>query len=161
MNTDINIDALVNPVDNSIFYVGATKENLEKRLRCHLYDNASVPNSGVWKKRMDFIAKMKSDGYEPKIILLEKVPFSESEKAEKRYYELYTKQGCDLMQDPNKFQYLKGRTPKSEKNGDVRFLFSTNESIYQSIVKYKNDNDFPSIRATVRFIISRFLKNNQ
>jgi len=31
--------------------------------------------------------------------------------------------------------------------------------LYNKVLQYKNDNDFPSIRATIRYILTEFFKN--
>lgn len=32
--------------------------------------------------------------------------------------------------------------------------------LYNKVVQYKNENDFPSIRATIRYILNDFFKKN-
>jgi hypothetical protein len=40
-----------------------------------------------------------------------------------------------------------------------KFLFRIKLGLYNKIEAYKEENDFPSIAYTIRFIITQFLKN--
>jgi len=42
-----------------------------------------------------------------------------------------------------------------------KFLMSVSEGLYAKIVAYKDENEFPSILATIRYIVNQFFKNKQ
>lgn len=42
-----------------------------------------------------------------------------------------------------------------------RFTLSLSFGLYNKILRYKNENEFPSILATIRFILNDFFKKLQ
>lgn len=43
----------------------------------------------------------------------------------------------------------------------IKLLLTLSGGLYEKIKKYKEEQEFPSIRATIRFILNQFFKNLQ
>lgn len=83
----INIYALVNPIDSSVFYVGATGDYLYNRLSNHLYSK----NKGA------LADKIRSLGVRPEMLLLEIVHHDQAEFYEQFYMDLFRTFGFALL----------------------------------------------------------------
>lgn len=76
-----SIYKLINPIDNSVFYVGITNQELSKRLGCHISESISSSYHCMSKKQM-IIFHIINCGLRPVIELIESV---ESNNAEETY----------------------------------------------------------------------------
>ncbi len=63
----VKIYALINPIGNSVFYIGKTIGTLESRLKAHLKNKENIERTKV-------IDKIINDGLTPNIIELERIP---------------------------------------------------------------------------------------
>lgn len=88
--TSVNIYCLFNPLDKTIFYVGATEHTLDFRLNSHM-----ASHSGSVEKR-DVIFKIKEHGLTPEIISLDTVTFKEATFYEQFYMDLFRSFGFDI-----------------------------------------------------------------
>lgn len=67
------IYGIVNPENGSIFYVGATRQELKKRLACHISESMTLQSWTPPSKKQAIICAIKKNGREPEIKLLETV----------------------------------------------------------------------------------------
>lgn len=151
----VKIYGLINPIDESVFYVGITKKPLEKRLYEHLMNKSY--NIGVVNDRVLFIKKLKEFGCTPKIILLEEVPFEKSNYYEEYYYNLYIEKGYSLIQDPTKFKYFTTHTAVKKEKDCATATLLVKDGLYNRLRIYAEDNGFTIVEA-IRYILNQFLK---
>lgn len=90
-NKTVRIYSLHDPRVNSVRYVGFTSRTLEERLAAHLYRKEGNSH------RVNWIRKLINDGVIPIILLLEEVPFSDYEIAERWWITHFKKQGANLV----------------------------------------------------------------
>lgn len=77
MKRPVKIYALINPVDNSIFYIGATRTKLVERLKLHCCFNNAIPKTGIYRDRTNLISEIKLRGLLPDIFLLHECEFED------------------------------------------------------------------------------------
>lgn len=93
----VYIYALINPLNNKIFYVGASINPL-LRVRDHYSDSAiPTPKSGL-------IKKIKDSGRKPKYVILKQTTVKYASKWEKFFYNKCKNEGC-IMHQSEKFGY--------------------------------------------------------
>jgi hypothetical protein len=105
----VYIYALINPIDDTVFYIGSTKYHLKYRLSGHL----NITN-GCRKDRAELITTILDAGLKPEIFLLDTTTVSESGKLEEFYYYLFKSYGYNLMQSKTGFHYTKSITSRIE-----------------------------------------------
>lgn len=125
----IRIYGLVNPINKTIFYVGATSKPLEKRLRQHIsllslkkYENP-VDGTPIFY-RVQLFRRLKSMGLCIEIKLLEEASIRKANILEKKWYNKYNKSGDGLFQNiPGKYSsQLSGAMDVIKKNAQKRKL---------------------------------------
>jgi len=106
----VKIYALLNPIDNNVFYVGATSSELKVRLSAHCSPYCYIDTRPTFgKKKADYIFNLKEYNKAPEIILLEEVNFEDVDRTEEFYYYLFKSYGFTLIQDSKSFNYTKSR----------------------------------------------------
>lgn len=86
----IKIYALINPINDSVFYVGATFSELYVRLSGHL------SSKGANNKKEIIINQIKFLGKRPEMLLLEEVQHTEAGFYEQFYMDLFKSFGFKL-----------------------------------------------------------------
>lgn len=111
----VQIYALVNPVKQEPFYVGATISPLKTRLSQHLSRMQYTPGETALRRRklINELIKKKTP---PKIILLATCNENEVDHFESYYYNLFLSAGFDMIQKNNSFVYEKQYKNKFSKN---------------------------------------------
>ncbi len=89
-----NIYALVDPRNGQYRYIGRTIDNLDARLKGHLWDRDFDPN-GSGRQKLAWLIELKKEGFDPKICLLEIVDIRDLE-AEQRWLIKLTAEGANL-----------------------------------------------------------------
>jgi hypothetical protein len=108
MTNKINIYALVNPITNMVFYVGATKFPIIYRLKQHCYNNyPRASKEGILGKRIKFIEGIQKNGVQPQIKLLIECSRDKASEFEKYYYDYYSTAGYVLLQNGDACLYSK------------------------------------------------------
>lgn len=108
------IYGLVDPRNDSIFYVGVTINKLKDRLSNHLTKPQSIPYSGFVMQRYKLIKEISKSGNKTQILHLADVPKDNIDHCEKFYYMALLNQGYNLIQADYQFCYSKKRLkPKS------------------------------------------------
>jgi len=102
---------------NQPFYVGATISKLEDRLKEHILFAKNI--NGVdphHKERREKMLAILNSGNVPKIVLIDEVHKSEARAAERKYYNIITSLGHNLLQSKSAFNYGTNK-PKNRQNG--------------------------------------------
>jgi len=157
MNT-INIYALINPINNEVFYVGATKHPINIRLGGHLSSNFSDYKTGVVVDRVNLINAIQEKGKNPEIRLLKEVPLDEVDFYEKYYYDYYVSHGCNLLQDGTKFGYNKTFNKDLAKPYIVSSTMRVKPSLYDRLKRYADSEGMPVSKAII-YMLTDFFKN--
>lgn len=111
MNKEIRIYALINPLDNSVFYIGATKHPIEFRLKQHCYNyQRKVPKEGIMRRRVVLIEEIQKNGYQPQVKLLIECIRDKASEFEKYYYDYFSNLGYELLQNGDACLYSKTAT---------------------------------------------------
>lgn len=98
------IYCLVDPRDNKPFYVGATKRKLNLRLTGHIQDIRCFRPDDMSAKKI-LITSILKEGLRPIIRLLVETEKDYVDTYERMFYDILTKQGFNLLQSANKFNY--------------------------------------------------------
>lgn len=98
VNKKVFIYALINPLNNKVFYIGATV-NLSLRLSQHCCDSA------IFTPKTKIIEEIKSHGKKVKIKLLRTTTVKKASYWEKFYYDFYTSVKHKLHQPNGHFNY--------------------------------------------------------
>lgn len=107
MDRKVKIYCIKNPLDNTIFYVGATiQPKLNKRICYHITE--SIHDYHVFKgeivgkpqgiRKIKIIRSIVAAGLRPIGILLEEVEFDKADEKEQFYHDLFTRLGYELAQ---------------------------------------------------------------
>jgi hypothetical protein len=95
-----NIYSLTDPRTKKVFYVGATRQKLYRRLSQHCSESGRfiVSDDSVWGKKMALIVELREAGLKPIISILEETdnPISR----EQYHYEKLISEGATLLQSP-------------------------------------------------------------
>jgi hypothetical protein len=102
-----SIYGLLNPKDNSVFYIGVTIGKLNNRLSEHCSEKGYSVVSGKTADKEALIKELKKEGYRPSIFLIEEVDIFESERAERDAYLKYKRMGYVLIQSEKQFNCYK------------------------------------------------------
>lgn len=112
----VTIYALINPIDNNVFYIGATIHP-DKRLQAHISDLSLYLRKKALKrkyihvneKKCLLIKKIIAAGKMPIFKILKKADIKEAGEVEFKYKQFYQKRGhelclskCDSKYPPNK-----------------------------------------------------------
>lgn len=101
----VQIYALINPLDNQVFYVGATI-NPHTRLRQHI---ASMSHCGNQKEKL-INTLLNTHGVEPEMFILDTCTIDESGFWETFYTDLFRMYGFNLAKNISPYKYIKRRT---------------------------------------------------
>lgn len=105
-----NIYALIDSRDNSVFYIGATKRTLAERLSGHKGSTEKYKaKSSIVNKRARRIKDILSSGGDIHIKLLKKCTPEHVDRLEEKYYNIYVKNGFDLIQNKSHFNMSQKR----------------------------------------------------
>jgi hypothetical protein len=133
----VNIYALISPLDNKVFYVGATCQPVSKRLYQHCQETKHMPLQAQLIKHT-IINEIISTGLKPEIVQLDEVELCESSFFEDFYTNLMRGFGFDIKPQKSKFEKhhlaLKARY-EYKKNTPPKFMTFKMES--GEVVKYK------------------------
>jgi hypothetical protein len=101
----VRIYALVNPINDEIFYVGCTYCSLKTRLNNHI--------GGSWRNKKYYTIKsILRKGIKPEIFDIDVVPFVLSSFWERFYHDLFQSFGFELHQHKNFFNYYQMHNDK-------------------------------------------------
>lgn len=120
----INIYCLVDPRNNTPFYVGSTKRKLSLRLSGHISDSKGVFGLRPYKDNVLYVGYQKklyiqsiiNGGNKPQIVLLCSVAPHLTDLFEKYFYSYFKSQNIDLLQVSNRFNYQKQKIENYFKN---------------------------------------------
>lgn len=165
MSDTVSIYGLVNPIDESIFYIGVTSMTLKSRLDSHISIRKLIYKTGIEQERVNYISQIIKNGFSPKIILLKEVEFKESDYYERYFYNIYLQKGCYLIQDSQKFNYHKSKvtrdrtekTERSENRSIKRVNVGFDFNMYNKILKYGDDNGLDTFISSLKFIVNQYL----
>lgn len=120
----VYIYALINPIDNKPFYVGATI-NTKQRLAAH-----NSLNVIYGKAKYELTVKIHKLGLRVKIKVLKKTDTANSEFWERYYFNKLNKKKAPLLQKPGKFSYhYKGNNAGAkvfrDNKGEVVYIENT------------------------------------
>lgn len=87
---NVHIYCLINPINGSVFYVGATSCELNERLKSHLSRSSGA------KAKKDVLYSILALGLNPEILLLETVKFNRATFFEQFYMDLFRSFGFEL-----------------------------------------------------------------
>jgi hypothetical protein len=93
------IYTLTNPLNGEVFYIGVTKVKLYCRLSAHL------SRSDHCKKKRPIIDSILAARLKPIITQIDEVDISEASYWEEFYFDLYTRRGIILAQNPRSKYY--------------------------------------------------------
>lgn len=142
MNKEVKIYALINPLNNYVFYIGATTSNLNKRLNEHISERNSRNN-----KKNVLIKELILNNMEPEILELDVVSVLDASFFEIFYQQLYTSYGFNLLQrirsGYNEYQETKKQSPVKENEhvflilpgklvNDIKELASREKNTFQN-----------------------------
>lgn len=85
----VYIYCLINPLDNNVFYVGATSKELKDRLYAHYYETSN-------NRKKFILDEIKMNNKSAEILLLETVKFNEVTFNENFYINLFRSYGFTL-----------------------------------------------------------------
>lgn len=110
-----NIYTLIDPICGSPFYVGATKQKLNDRLRLHIKSTKNQKSKySVGNKKNERISEIINSGKTPTIKLLEIVTFDNVNISEKKHYDKFVALGFKLLQSKSHFNYTKRSSVRNE-----------------------------------------------
>lgn len=95
---EVNIYALINPINDHVFYIGCS-EKIYTRYKEHLY------NEEANDKKTEIIKQITAAGKNPKLLLLEKVDLRDASFWEEFYIDLFKSYGYELTNKINKSTY--------------------------------------------------------
>lgn len=105
-----NIYALIDSRDDSIFYIGATKMPIHQRLIAHKNSKEKYKAKySIVNKRARKIKEILSSGGNINIKLLKTCTPDKVDYYEEKYYNIYIKNGFDLLQNKSHFNLSKKR----------------------------------------------------
>lgn len=144
------IYALINPINQVPFYVGATKRNLEDRLAEHLQIAKRRKLTGKPGEKQDVILKILSLGFKPEIKALVAASDDITNDFEKAGYSILKKLGYRLDQSPDAFYKVdpkaRGRATKvSTLQSSVKDDDAITEKNKELIVHIANGRTVPEI----------------
>lgn len=130
MTKSITIYKLIDPRDNRIFYIGATKLPLKTRLTQHIYQARVYDRNGCCLDRMRLISAIVDSVGSPLIESIKVVDYSDAHKYEVKYYMYYKKRGHNLLQSSDSFSYNRRyNTIKFGRRRVERFNFDLSPSV--------------------------------
>lgn len=90
----VNIYALINPINDSVFYIGVTVQPLDKRLKGHLTERKEWYTT----KKADCIREILAANLVPEILLLDVTTIDQTSFYEVFYMDLFHSFGFTLLQ---------------------------------------------------------------
>jgi hypothetical protein len=132
------IYALLDPRDESVRYVGATRKRLSQRLRHHEQSRHAAHNTAP---RYEWLRDLAAAGLRPRIQELEVVPELRKAEAEQRWIEHYRGLGSDLLNVKRG-----GGGPSSSA---VRQRWTPEQRAHASATKTRLIRDDPGIRERI------------
>lgn len=105
-NNTVYIYALINPLDNQVFYIGATLRIQLRYVEHHSFSNYGY-GPGVQKERAKLIAKIKVESKEMEFLILDTCDINDAAFYESFYIDLFRSYGFKLLQIPNRLYTLK------------------------------------------------------
>ncbi len=101
-----NIYALIDPRNNNVFYIGATRQALHTRLQGHLFKlSGKSKNNSLSDQRKETIFSILKSKKQVIIKLLEVTDSNSVRMLEESYYYKYFNLGHKLLQSANHFSY--------------------------------------------------------
>lgn len=95
----VKVYCIINPISQSVFYVGCTKLDVNYRLRQHvLLDYSNTDNGGEQKKKSLLINEILKNKMYPTVKILCICSYELASTIEKYYYEYFTDRGETLLQ---------------------------------------------------------------
>lgn len=108
-----NIYCLINPIDNNVFYVGATIFPIAKRCQQHISEAKKSRYHPPFKSgtaKNNCINSILHHGFVPEFKLLESAEYSKGQERENWWYNEMVRQGNILLQDEYKLNYSSRET---------------------------------------------------
>lgn len=146
-----NIYCLINPIDNNVFYVGATVSSVAKRCQQHISEarraSAEPPITPLYV-RYNCINSIIYNGFLPEFKLLEAVPYDNGQEREVWWYNEMIRRGNKLFQDEYKLNYSSRKdVGKPDKKiavykfeSEMFDTFYSKEYCYDGVLRLINDN---------------------
>ena len=159
----ISIYKLINPIDNSIFYVGATNNSLEQRLSVHISFSSYQRHDVIGLERKKLIQFLLKRDLKPIIQLIEDCDFELVNEREKYWYDYYANSGCKLIQSPASFHYeTSAKVTESETADKIVLRFTKGYEWLKSIIeKDKTDSGRASTNNTILNALSEHYKKQK
>lgn len=123
-----NIYVLINPIDNSPFYVGCTKKKLKVRLCEHI--GTPGYDTGFLKEKEELIKKIFKNKLYPIIKLLRVVSFDKIDHYESFYYRKFLRAGNKMLQAGNRMCYQIQQTKSIHSRMDMKNFLNESENFF-------------------------------
>lgn len=98
-NIIVKIYALINPINDQVFYIGATTNSLNKRLQEHVNDMKSSLHMPVMVPKKRILKSILESSLYPQILELDEVALMESTFFEDFYMNLFRTYGFNIQQE--------------------------------------------------------------
>lgn len=135
----VSIYAILDPRDNSVFYVGATSIKLKYRLSQHIKEGCG--KSGMQKRKKDKISSILKSGGVPIIKLLKVVNKCDVDKWKRRYALSFQRKGFELLQH-DRFNY--STPPKlSKESARKGRIYKCTDKEYNAAMRRAKKFKFP------------------
>ena len=122
----ISIYALINPTKNSVFYIGASFNPVNR-----LYQHILESKKGTSKKHLE-IRSITNSGENVEMEILDECEIKDASFWEKFYIDLFASYGFDLHQNKNYSTYSKAQFNRTFDSSELRPIF-IHKSFYNAV----------------------------